>query len=114
MKPSFTELRERLLVQKKNSVADDFGGLVESYEDYKDVWAMVEFVSAKDITGRSLKDILKSSSVLRKSLYRVTLRLEEAFPEHLRFIRGEKMLQVISHPIKKEGYMTLYACECYS
>ena len=111
MKPSFTELRERLLVQKKVLADDDFGGLVEAFEDHKEVWAKVDFASSKDITGRPLKDLLKGTSSLRKSLYKVTLREDASLPEHIRFVRQDKVLQVISHPITSEAYTTLFAIE---
>ena len=111
MKPSFTELRERLLVQKKVFADDDFGGLVETFEDHKDVWAKIDFASSKDITSRPLKDLLKGTSSLRKSMYKVTLRVDETLPEQIRFLRSEKVLQVISHPIITESYMMLFAVE---
>ncbi len=111
MKPSFTELREPLLVQKKAFEDDNFGGVIESWEDHKQVWAKVEFASSKDITGRPLKELMKGTSSLRKSLYRVIMRLDTTFPEHIRFVRGEKILQVISYPIVEGDYMTVFACE---
>jgi|GEM_PF-6568438 len=114
MKPSFTELREHLLVQKKVTQDDGLGGLKEVWEEQPPVWAKVDFASSKDITNRSLRDLLGSASVLRKSLYRITLRYNKALPEHLRFKREDKILQTISSPIhdsESTGYMTLFAVE---
>ncbi len=111
MKPSFTELRERLLVQKKVFADDGFGGLAETFDDHKEVWAKVEFASSKDITSRPLKDLLAGTSSLRKSMYKVTIRVDEALPAQIRFLRGEKILQVISHPIISDAYMMLFAIE---
>lgn len=114
MKPSFTELREHLLVQKKVTQDDGLGGLKETWEDCLPLWAKVDFASSKDITSRSLRDLLGHASVLRKSLYRVTLRYHKTLPEHLRFKREGKTLQVISAPVydsESAGYMILFAVE---
>lgn len=114
MKPSFTELREHLLVQKKVTQDDGLGGLKEVWEDQPPLWARVDFASSKDITNRSLRDLVGGASVLRKSIYRVTLRYHKALPEHLRFKRESKTLQVISSPVhdtEQAGYMILFAVE---
>lgn len=114
MKPSFTELRERLLVQKKVTQEDGFGGLEEVWEEHKPLWAKVDFASSKDITSRSLRDLVSGSSILRKSIYRVTLRYDKDLPEHLRFNRGGKILQTMSRLIQDsaEGdYATVFAIE---
>lgn len=114
MKPSFTELREHLLVQKKVTQDDGLGGLREIWEEHPPLWAKVDFASSKDITSRSLRDVLGGASMLRKSLYRVTLRYHKTLPEHLRFKREGKILQVISSPIhdnENAGYMILFAVE---
>lgn len=111
MKPSFTELREPLLVQKKTFADDDFGGRVDRWIDHKQVWVKIEFASSKDITSRPLKDLIQGTSSLRKSLYKIVMRLDETLPEHIRFIRGAKILQVMSHPIIDGDYMTVFACE---
>ncbi|NCP62201.1 MAG: head-tail adaptor protein [Alphaproteobacteria bacterium] len=114
MKPSFTELREHLLVQKKVARDDGFGGLKELWEEHPPLWAKVDFASSKDITTRSLRNVLGSGAVLRKSLYRVTLRHNKALPEQLRFKRDGKILQTVSCPIHESentGYTTLFAVE---
>ena len=80
MKPSFTELREHLLVQKKSLEDDGFGGVRARWEDHKSLWAKVEFASSKDITTRSLRDVVKGDPSLRKSLYRLTLRVDHQRP----------------------------------
>ncbi len=117
MKPSFTELRERLLMQKKATQGDGFGGIEEVWEDHKPLWAKVDFASSKDITNRSLRDLVGGAASLRKSIYRVTLRHDKDLPEHLRFKRGDKILQAISHLIQDNDgsdYATLFAVELYS
>ena len=111
MKPSFTELRESLLVQKKIMDDDGFGGLMEQWIDHKTVWGKVEFVSAKDITSRTLKDIIDNGSVLRKSLYRLTLRQDPELPSHLRIKRQNQMFVAMSRPIEDGQYMILYIME---
>lgn len=114
MKPSFTELRERLLVQKKVTKEDGFGGVEELWEDHRPLWAKVDFASSKDITSRSLHDLVNGSPILRKSIYRVTLRYNSDLPEHVRFKRGRKVLQALSRPIQEglsSDYMMLFAVE---
>lgn len=111
MKPHFSDLRERLLVQKKELADDDFGGFSETWTDHKQVWAKVEFASSKDITTRPLKDLLQGTGALRKSIYRVVLRTDEAMPVDIRFVRKGKILQAISQPIAVGTYTTIFACE---
>lgn len=111
MKPSFTELRESLLVQKKVMEDDGVGGLLEQWIDHKTVWGKVEFVSAKDITARTLKDIVDHGSALRKSLYRLTLRQDPELPSPIRIKRQEQMFVGMSRPIEEGQYMILYIME---
>ena len=114
MKPSFTELREHLPVQKKVTQDDGLGGLKEVWQDHPPLWGKVDFASSKDITSRSLRDLVNGASVLRKSIYRVTMRYHKTLPEHLRFKREGKTLHVISSPVHdtaQAGYMILFAVE---
>ena len=111
MKPSFSELREYLLVQKKVFEDDEFGGQIKHWVDLKKVWSHVEFASSKDITHRPIKDLFKGDTPLRKSLYRVSVRLDNDLPEHIRFKRDNNFLQVIAAPFKEGGYMTFYTYE---
>lgn len=111
MKPSFSELRESFCMQKILAEDDGFGGVRETWVEDRTLWGKMEFVSAKDITTRSLKGVGDASIPLRKSLYRLTFRSIPDLPEHIRFVRQHQTLLSLSCPIEEGGYMSVYVVE---
>ena len=81
-------LRHRVTFQRLTVTQDDYGGTVKSWVDHATVWAVVEYLS-----GRELWQAQQANS---EASGRVRIRHREDIEPTMRIVHGSKYLEIIT------------------